>query len=65
MDAPSTDSEPLSPEAEPAEQTTPESPTKSYPKVELSPETRVFLHRMAENLRTHDPDVPKGRNRQY
>ena len=65
MDAPSTDPEPFSPEAEPAEQTTPESPAKSDPKVELSPETRAFLHRMAENLRTHDPDVPKGRNRLY
>ena len=52
-------------EAGTSESTTAEPPKKTHPKVELSPGTRTFLHRMAENLRTHDPDVPKGRNRPH
>ncbi len=38
---------------------------KTYPKTKLSPGVRAFIHRMAENLNTHDPNVPKGRNRRY
>ena len=30
---------------------------------ELSASTRAFLAQMAENLRTHDPENPKGRLR--
>ena len=50
---------------QPSESTAPESPKKTDPKMELSPGVQAFIHRMAENLNTHDPDVPKGRNRRY
>ena len=49
----------------PSESATPEPPKKTDSKVELSPGIQAFINRMAENLRTHDPDVPKGRNRAY
>lgn len=63
MDAPTTDPKPLSPDAAPTDRSDAKPSTKNTPKVELSPEIRAFLHRMAENLRTHNPDVPKGRYR--
>ena len=63
MDAPNTDPQPLPPDAEPTGSTNAQPPPKNDSRVELSPEIRAFLHRMAENLRTHDPDVPKGRYR--
>lgn len=65
MDVTNTDLESLSPDVEPSEEPASERPAKSASKVELSPEIEAFLHRMAENLRTHDPDVPKGRYRSY
>lgn len=51
--------------ATPSESTAQEPPKQIHPKVELSPGVRAFIHRMAENLNTHDPNVPKGRNRRY
>ena len=38
-------------------------PTPSPKRVasRLSHGTRAFLRQMAENLRTHDPEAPKGR----
>ena len=63
MEVTNPDLKPLAPDGEPSEEPSPERPAKSASKMELSPEIEAFLHRMAENLRAHDPDVAKGRYR--
>ena len=63
MDTTNPDSKLLASDVESPRKPASERPTKSASKVELSPGVKAFLHRMAENLRTHDPDVPKGRYR--
>ena len=65
MDIADPNLKPLAPGVELSEEPASERPAKSASKVELSPEIKAFLHRMAENLRTHDPDVPKGRYRPH
>lgn len=55
----------LGTKVEPSESLLPEPPKKTYSKVELSSGVQAFIDRMAENLRTHNPDAPKGRNRPY
>lgn len=65
MNVTNPDLKPSSPDVEPSEEPASERPAKNVSKVELSPEIQAFLHRMAENLRTHNPDVPKGRYRPY
>ena len=40
-----------------------EPPTGKNPPWKLSASTEAFIAQMAENLRTHDPENPKGRLR--
>ena len=65
MDETTTDLTLAEEDGKPSELPTLEPSKKTYPKTEISPGVRAFIHRMAENLNTHDPDVPKGRNRRY
>lgn len=52
---PSTGTKPPEPSAQ--------TPSDKPADLPLSPEVESFIARMADNLRTHDPEKPRGRNR--
>lgn len=63
MDTPEHEPTPLVTDLEAGEQRFPANPARKYPVRKLSPSVKAFVARMAENLRTHDPENPKGRLR--